>query len=157
MTEMVYGALPRREIDPIRCAEEAREMLVDRAEQRGVAVHELYDPVPRITSHPALVTLLVRDMLAAAIDAAPEGKGDVTLAVGLLPNGTPEPDVAIGVADDGPGEGFQGRLREAVTATLVDALGARLHTDAEPGAGNRATLRLPVHAVEKKPEPRVSN
>ena len=147
----------RREIDPIRCAEEAREMLAERAEQRGVAVHELYDPVPRIISQPALITLLVRNMLAAAIDAAPEGKGDVTLAVGVLPNGTSEPDVAIGVADDGPGEEIHGRLRETVTATLVDALGARLHTDAEPGAGNRATLRLPVHVGAKTPEPRVSN
>jgi signal transduction histidine kinase len=147
----------QRAVDPIRCAEEAREMLADRADQRGVAIHELYDPVPRITANPALITLVVRDMLAAAIEAAPEGKGDVTLAVGVLPNGTPEPDVAIGVADDGPGEEAHNRLRETVTATVVGALGAKLHTDSEPGAGNRATLRLPAHSDAKTPEPRVSN
>lgn len=146
-----------REVDPVRCAEEAREMLAGLAEQRGVSVHELYDPVPHITSSPALITLVVRDMLRGAIEAAPEGKGDVTLAVGLLPNGTPEPDVAIGVADDGPGEELHGRLRERVTATVVEALGATLHSDAEPGAGNRTTLRMPAHAVTAAPERPVSN
>lgn len=154
-------------IDPIECAREALDSLSALARERDVAVHELIEPVPHVEANRFLLTHALRQLLKSAIMAAPEGQGDVTLALGLLPDGEQPAHVAFAVADDGPGielerlprifhpfpeggtavrgEGFA----YAVVYAVARAMGSTVVVDSAPGAGTRATLKVPV----KRPAP----
>jgi len=169
----------RSRIDPVRCARAAIEATARLAAERDVAVHEHFEEVPRVDANPLLLSQALVFMLRLAIESSPQGRGDVTLAVGTLPLPGGFEQVAFGVADDGPGiapealppslhpfpdvEGSasEAALGYATVQVLARAMGATLALDTAPGRGTRATLKLPVavpgdvpaaaHAGEESP------
>jgi len=154
-------------VDPVQCAREALDSLSALAKERDIVVHEHIEPVPHLEGSRFLLTHALRQLLKSAIQAAPQGKGDVTLALGLLPEGNEPAQVGFAIADDGPGielerlprifhpfpeggtavrgEGFA----YAVVYAVARAMGATVVVDSAPGAGTRATLKVPV----KRPAP----
>ena len=148
-------------IDPERCAEAAVHALEPLARRRDVKVHLLVDRAPTVESNAFLLAHGVRQMLQVAIEASPQGRGDVTLAVGLLPVEGEPTHVAFAVADDGPGadlekleaalhplKGGAGACPGAVGYAIVDAiarsLGGALVLDSARGQGTRVTLKIPL-------------
>lgn len=160
----------RSRVDPARCARAAVEATSRFAEERDVAVHEHVDEVPRVDANPLLLSQALVFMLRLAIESAPQGRGDVTLAVGTLPLPDGGEQVAFGVADDGPGMeadalppslhpfpdaergASEAALGYATVQVLARAMGATLALDTAPGRGTRATLKLPVAVAEEAPE-----
>ncbi len=152
-----------REIDPAACARAALGATSALAKQRDVTVHEMLEDSPRIRINPFLLTHALRHMLRSAIEASPKGKGDVTFAMGYLPGARGEEDyLAFAVADDGPGieplalprvfhpfPEESGTWRStgfgySVVYAIARATGATILLDTAPGAGTRATFKVPL-------------
>jgi len=151
-----------QEVDPARCALAVVDALDELATERDVRIHEMIEPCPSIHVNPALLSNALRHLLRTAIQAAPRGVGDVTLAVGVMPADHGPGHVMFAVADDGPGippeqlprvfhpcpeggasvrgEGFS----YAVVYAIARAMGATVVVDSAPGAGTRATLKIPL-------------
>lgn len=164
-----------RELDPSACVRAAIGTFAGLALERGVKVHVMTEETPRVRAVPALLAHALRNLVRAAVEAAPRGCGDVTVATGVLPpEGEPE-HVAVAVADDGPGIEPARLIRILAGAGAADdapprpeelaysivhavaiAMGARFVVDSAPGAGTRATLKLPlVRAQQKRSTARV--
>ena len=136
-----------------------------------MTVHETIESVPRIETNPFLLTHALRHLLKAAIQAAPEEVGDVTMAVGLLPAKGNAEHVAFAVADDGPGippeqlpfifhpypdgsSGVRGEcLAYAVVYAVAHAMGATVIVNSAPGSGTQATLMVPLRRTAPYAEP----
>ena len=148
-------------IDPEQYAEAAVNALKPLATKRDVNVHLLIDRAPTVECNAFLLAHGVRQMLQVAIEASPQGRGDVTLAVGLLPAEGEPTHVAFAVADDGPGadlekleaalhplkEGAGARtdaIGYAIVETIARHLGGALVLDSARGQGTRATLKVPL-------------
>lgn len=151
-----------QEVDPARCALAVLDSLETLASERDVRIHEVIEPCPSIRANPALLGHALRHLLRTAIQAAPRGVGDVTLAVGVMPADNGPDHVIFAVADDGPGippeqlprvfhpfpedganvrgEGFS----YAVVYAIARSMGATVVVDSAPGAGTRATLKVPL-------------
>ncbi|MHC4342065.1 MAG: sensor histidine kinase [Planctomycetota bacterium] len=163
-----------QEVDPVACAQQALRSLSGLVRERDVTVHETVEPVPRIETNPFLLTHALRHLLKAAIQAAPEEVGDVTMAVGLLPTKGDAKHVAFAVADDGPGippeqlpfifhpypngsSGVRGEcLAYAVVYAVAHAMGATVVVNSAPGAGTQATLKVPLRRSAPYAEPEMS-
>ena len=152
------------EVDPGSIALNVLDSLESLATERDVRIHEIIEPCPRIRINPALVNHALRHLLRTAIESAPKGVGDVTMAVGVMPTDMGPGHVMFAVADDGPGippeqlprvfhpfpeaganvrgEGFS----YAVVYAIARAMGATVVVDSAPGAGTRATLKIPIEA-----------
>jgi signal transduction histidine kinase len=159
---------PLQEIDPVAQVRTTLDQLASLALARGVQVHLTVDDVPAIRANPEVLAHALRHLVRGAIEAAPEGHGDVTVAVGVLPpQGTPT-HLAFAVADDGPGHdprqvaqvfdtaapragARNDELCYAVVQSVAIAMGASLTIDSEPGpgAGTRATMKVPLAAVQR--------
>jgi len=155
-------------VDPVAAARAAADAVARIAEERDVVVHAHYDDTPRVEVNPLLLSQALLFMLRLAIESAPQGRGDVTLAVGTLPVDGEGDQVAFGVADDGagmePGQlpatlhpfpvGAEpeepAALGYGTVQALARAMGATLVVDTAPGRGTRATLKLPVSAVRRE-------
>jgi signal transduction histidine kinase len=148
-------------IDPEQCAEAAIHALKPLAKRRDVNVHMLVDCAPTIESNAFLLSHGVRQMLQVAIEASPQRRGDVTLAVGLLPVEGEPTHVAFAVADDGPGTELDklqaalhplkegagacpGAVGYSIVETIARSIGGALVLDSAPGHGTRATLKVPL-------------
>ena len=155
------GTGARFPIDPEQCAEAAVHALEPLAKQRAVNVHLLIDRAPTVESDAFLLSHGVRQMLQVAIEVSPQGHGDVTLAVGLLPVEGEPTHVAFAVADDGPGADLEklqaalhplkdgagvcpGAIGYAIVQTIARSLGGALVLDSAQGQGTRATLKVPL-------------
>jgi len=165
----VYAGLALREIDPEPCVRRALEAAHALADRRGVNLHVMLDPMPRVPANPYLLTHALRSMLRGAIEGAAPGMGDVTFAVGLLPVDGPPTDLAFAVADDGEGmergqferifqpDAQAGEVQNAigfsytVAWSIARTSGARLALDSAPGEGTRATLRVPLAVAAPQP------
>ena len=151
------------EVDPRECARSAIEAIVGLASEREVRIHEMLDDdMPRIKANSFLLVRALRHLLRAGVEAAPKGMGDVTLAIGELPVTGESTHIAFAVADDGPGidpvqlphvfhpfpdEGGSWRSAGssyAIAYAIARAMGANLVIDTAPGAGTRATLKVPL-------------
>ena len=146
------------QIDPAHCARNVVDSLESLATERDVRIHEMFEPCPRIRANPALLSHALRHLLRTAIEAAPRNIGDVTLAVGVMPADNGPGHVMFAVADDGPGippeqlprvfhpfpEGGANGFSYAVVYAIARAMGATLVVDSAPGAGTRATLKVPL-------------
>ena len=157
------------QIDPARCARNVVDSLESLATERDVRIHEMFEPCPRIRANPALLSHALRHLLRTAIEAAPRNIGDVTLAVGVMPADNGPGHVMFAVADDGPGippeqlprvfhafpegganvrgEGFS----YAVVYAIAQAIGATVVVESAPGAGTRATLKIPLATPVPRP------
>lgn len=149
-----------RLLQPHACVRAAVDSHAALASERGVAVHLNIDATPSIRANPFLLGHALRHLVRASLEAAPRGVGDVTVAVGEL-----DGEVLFAVADDGPGLGAEqlaaifdpgmrsddpwgaGALAYAVVHAVTQALGATLLLDTAPGAGTRATIRMPAAAT----------
>ena len=145
-------------VDPARCALAVLDSLEALASERDVRIHEVIEPCPSIRANSALLSHALRHLLRTAIQAAPRGVGDVTLAVGVMPADNGPDRVLFAVADDGPGippeqlprvfhpfpEGGANGFSYAVVYAIARAMGATLVVDSAPGAGTRATLKVPL-------------
>ncbi len=154
-------------IDPEQCAEAAVHALESLARQRDVKVHLLLDRAPTVESNAFLLSHGIRQMLQVAIEASPQGRGDVTLAVGLLPVEGEPTHVAFAVADDGPGADLEkleaalhplkegagvchGAIGYAIVQTIARSLGGAFVLDSAQGQGTRATLKVPLARVRAR-------
>ena len=157
------------QIDPARCARSVVDSLESLAAERDVRIHEMFEPCPPIRANLALLSHALRHLLRTAIQAAPRNIGDVTLAVGVMPADNGPGHVMFAVADDGPGippeqlprvfhpfpegganvrgEGFS----YAVVYAIARAMGATVLVDSAPGAGTRATLKIPLATPVLRP------
>ncbi len=161
-----------REIEPAACARAALGATSRLAKERDVTVHEMLEDSPRIRINPFLLTHALRHMLRSAIEASPKGKGDVTFAMGYLPGAHGEEDyLAFAVADDGPGieplalprvfhpfPEESGTWRStgfgySVVYAIARATGATIVLDTAPGAGTRATFKVPLPKKVEKSTP----
>lgn len=149
-----------RDIDPLECARSALRSVAALAASRGVTIHEHFDETGPLRANPFLISQALRHMLRAAVEASHSDVGDVTFAIGLLPVKGETTHVAFAVADDGPGvplaqiprvfhpttDGAGGRLGlgYSVVYAIARAMGATLVIDTAPGAGTRATFKVPV-------------
>ena len=152
-----------RLVDPEQCVREAAESLKEFAKERDVNVHLLLDASPLVPTNAFLLQQGVRQMLKVAIEVSPQGRGNVTLAVGLLPVEGAPTHAAFAVADDGPGvdpDALRSFLRPlspggvapagvgyAVVDAIARALNGELLLDSSPGEGTRATLKVPLIPV----------
>ncbi|MHC4547882.1 MAG: ATP-binding protein [Planctomycetota bacterium] len=150
------------EIIPEECARAAIEAQAALAQERDVNVHLLADPTPAVRADATLLTQALRLLVRAAILSAPEGEGDVTVAVGLLPAEGDPTHIGFAVADDGPGfeptrlievlEPPEGREPSPGTAefayalaySLARPLGVGFVMESAPGGGTRTTIKLPL-------------
>ena len=150
------------ELDPGLLAREVAASLHGLAFERDVRIHEMIDDCPPLRANPALLRHALKHLLKTAIQAAPVGVGDVTLAVGELLAKDGPGHIAFAVADDGPGippeqllhifepfpEGTAAvrgdGLSYAVVYAIARATGATVVVDSAPGAGTRATLKVPL-------------
>jgi len=150
------------ELDPGELAREVTASLQGLAFERDVRIHEMIDECPPLRANPALLRHALKHLLKTAINAAPVGVGDVTLAVGELPAKDGPGHIGFAVADDGPGiepedlprvfhpvpaggdvSGADG-LSYAVVYAIARATGGTVVIDSAPGAGTRATLKVPL-------------
>jgi signal transduction histidine kinase len=143
-----------REMDPVACVRAAVDMHAGLALERGVKIHLVAEEAPEVRTNPLLLAHALRHLVHAAIDAAPSGVGDVTVAVGEI-----DDEVLFAVADDGPGLSADqlavifdtassdgaGELGYSIVYAVSRALGATFVLDTAPEAGTRATLKLPVY------------
>ena len=150
------------ELDPGELAREVTASLQGLAFERDIRIHEMIDDCPPLRTNPALLRHALKHLLKTAINAAPVGVGDVTLAVGELPAEDGPGHIAFAVADDGPGiepdqlprifhpfpEGGDvlggDGLSYAVVYAIARATGGTVVIDSAPGAGTRATLKVPL-------------
>lgn len=150
------------DIDPIEVTREIIAALEGLARERDIRVHEMFEHVPRVQANPALLRHALRHLIKTAMQSARRGVGDVTVAIGMLPGADGREEVAIAVADDGPGippeqlprifhpfpEGAAqargGGLSYAVVYAVARAMGGSVAVDSAPGAGTRATLKIPL-------------
>ncbi|MHC4957097.1 MAG: hypothetical protein ACYTGN_01890 [Planctomycetota bacterium] len=140
--EFDLETLSPSKIDPALAASEALAALGGLAFERDVRIHEMAEPCPLVVTFPALLAVSLRALVRTAIESAPEGVGEVTLAVGVFDSES-APSVGFAIADNGPGEESVDYGRIAAAAHL---LGADLVIDRAPQAGTRATLKVPVAA-----------
>ena len=161
-----------REIDPAAVARAVVASVAPLAEERQVRIHEMLDELPPIRANPFLLGHALRHLLRAGVEAAPKGVGDVTLAVGLLPVDGDPAHVAFAVANDGPGmepdqlphvfhpfptenESWRGGgFSYAIVYAIARAMGGDLLVESAPGAGTRATLKVPLSRPADVPEVR---
>ncbi|MGQ0613303.1 MAG: sensor histidine kinase [Planctomycetaceae bacterium] len=155
------------------CARAAAAVVANFAEEREVRIHVCMEEPPLVDTNGMLLSQALVFMLRLAVEASPQGRGDVTLAVGQLPVEGAATHVAFGVADDGPGmeptrlpSALHPFPREApdepshalgygTIQALARALGGELKVDTAPGAGTRATLKVPLCvAVHERPASR---
>jgi signal transduction histidine kinase len=159
-----------REIDPAAVARAAVAAVTPAAAERHVRIHEMFDEPPPIRANAFLLGHALRHLLRAGVEAAPKGMGDVTLAVGVLPVDGDPAHVAFAVADDGPGieperlphvfhpfpaeqASWRGAaLSYAIVYAIARAMGADLLVESAPGAGTRATLKVPLSRPADVPE-----
>ena len=153
-------ALDERVIEPAACARAAVDTHAGLALERDVNVHLMLDPTPKVFANASLLSKALRQLVRAAIVSAPPGRGDVTVAVGLLPAAGEATHVGFAVADDGAGydpldlaqilEPPPGREADpgspefayALVRALARTMGAGFVMDSAPGAGTRATLKV---------------
>ncbi len=152
----------QRLLEPAVCMRAAVDRWAGRALERGVRIHYMVEDAPTIRVNPTLLAHALRHLVGAAIEAAPEGEGDVTVAVGEI-----DGQVMFAVADDGPGlepdqlvdlfcpverasdravdmdEDGAITLSYSIVYATSHALGGSFVLDTAPDAGTRATLRLP--------------
>jgi hypothetical protein len=140
--EFDLDTLSPSKVDPQLAASEALAALGGLAFERDVRIHEMTDPCPPVVTFPALLAVSLRALVRTAVEAAPEGVGEVTLAVGVFDSES-APSVGFAVADNGPGDESSDYGRIAAAAHL---LGADLVIDREANTGTRATLKVPVAA-----------
>jgi len=152
------------------CAKAAVAAISKLAEERDVMIHVCMDEPPWVDTNGMLLSQALVFMLRLAVEASPQGRGDVTMAVGQLPVEGEATHVAFGIADDGPGmeptrlpaalhpfpratpEEPSHALGYGTVQALARALGGELKVDTAPGAGTRATLKLPLAvAVPERP------
>jgi hypothetical protein len=94
---------PVRPVIPEDLARAAIEAEGALAKSRDVTVHLLVDEMPSVKASAHVLANALQQLIRAAILSAPEGTGDVTVAVGPLPPGAETTHVGLCVADDGPG------------------------------------------------------
>lgn len=185
--QRVWGLLERHSLPPpaalepvrpiipedlVRAAIEAEAAL---AQSRDVKVHLLVDETPPVKASATVLANALQQLVRAAVLSAPEGEGDVTVAVGCLPPGAETTHVGLCVADDGPGfepthlldileppEGQQAELGTpersfALAYSLCRAMRVGFVMDSAPGAGTRTTIKLPLQLpaapLEAEPAP----
>jgi signal transduction histidine kinase len=153
---------PVRPIIPEDLARAAIEAEGKLAEHRDIKVHLLVDDTPPVKASAAVLANALQQLVRASILSAPEGEGDVTVAIGCLPPGGETTHVGFCVADDGPGfeptsllevlEPPEGEQAEpgtperhfALAYSLCRAMGVGFVMDSAPGGGTRTTIKLPV-------------
>lgn len=166
----------KRDLDATALVRAAVDVHAGLALERGVKVHVLTEATPPLRTSPALASHALRHLVRAAVESAPRGTGDVTVATGLLPLEGEPTHVAFAVADDGPGieparlarlmdpaasggappRAFE--LSYAIVDAVAIALDAEFTVDSRPGQGTRATLKVPlvragVEVLERAPAP----
>lgn len=166
---------PVRPIIPEDLARAAIEAESALAQGRDVKVHLLVDETPPVKASAAVLANALQQLVRAAVLSAPEGRGDVTVAVGCLPPGAETTHVGFCIADDGPGfeptqlldilEPPEGEQAEpgtpercfALAYSLCRAMRIGFVMDSAPGGGTRTTIKLPLPLpaapVEDEPAP----
>lgn len=162
---------PVRPIIPEDMARAVIEAEASLAESRDVKIHLMVDDTPPVKASAAVLANALQQVVRAAVLSAPEGKGDVTVAVGPLPAGAETTHVGLCVADDGPGFDPTALLeileppagQEAPVGTpersyalayaLCRAMGVGFVMDSAPGGGTRTTIKLPLQAAPVLPDP----
>jgi signal transduction histidine kinase len=161
---------PVRPVIPEDLARAAIEAEGALAKSRDVTVHLLVDEMPSVKASAHVLANALQQLIRAAILSAPEGTGDVTVAVGPLPPGAETTHVGLCVADDGPGfdphalleilepqpgeEAAPGTAERsyALAYSLCRAIEVGFVMDSAPGGGTRATIKLPVQPPAALPE-----
>ena len=161
---------PVRPVIPEDLARAAIEAEGALAKSRDVTVHLLVDEMPAVKASAHVLANALQQLIRAAILSAPEGTGDVTVAVGPLPPGGETTHVGLCVADDGPGfdpnvlleilepapgeEAASGTAERsyALAYSLCRAIEVGFVMDSAPGGGTRATIKLPVQPPVVLPE-----
>ena len=161
---------PVRPIIPEDMARAAIEAEAALAESRDIKIHLLVDEMPPVKASAAVLANALQQLIRAAVLSAPEGKGDVTVAVGPLPPGAETTHVGLCVADDGPGfeptallemleppPGEQAPIGTpersyALAYSLCRAMGVGFVMDSAPGGGTRTTIKLPIQEPAVLPE-----